>query len=50
LQPVAGDEPRALTRFDSDQIFGFEWSPDGKHLACTRGIWERNLVLVKNFR
>jgi Tol biopolymer transport system component/DNA-binding winged helix-turn-helix (wHTH) protein len=50
LQPVAGGEPSALTRFDSDQIFGFEWSPDGKRLACTRGVWERNLVLVKNFR
>jgi Tol biopolymer transport system component len=50
LQPVTGGEPKALTQFDTDQIFGFEWSPDGKHLACTRGIWERNLVLVKNFR
>lgn len=50
LQPVSGGDPRPLTRFDSDQIFGFAWSPDGKHLACTRGIWERNLVLIKNFK
>jgi TolB protein len=50
LQPVNGGKPEQLTRFDSDQIFGFEWSPDGKQLACVRGIWERNLVLIKNFR
>ncbi|HSF25466.1 MAG TPA: hypothetical protein VLE20_14670, partial [Blastocatellia bacterium] len=50
LQPISGGPPEQLTRFDADQIFGFEWSPDGKQLACVRGIWERNLVLIKDFR
>jgi Tol biopolymer transport system component len=50
LQPIEGGEPRKLTDFTNDLIFGFEWSPDGKRLACVRGIWERDLVLIKNFR
>jgi TolB protein len=50
LQPVDGRPLTQLTRFDSDQVFGFEFSPDGKQLACIRGIWERNLVLVRNFK
>jgi serine/threonine protein kinase len=50
LQPINGGEPRKLTDFTNEMIFGFEWSPDGKRLACVRGIWERNLVLIKNIR
>jgi serine/threonine protein kinase/Tol biopolymer transport system component len=50
LQPVEDGEPRKLTDFTNDLIFGYEWSPDGKRLACVRGIWERDLVLIKNFR
>ncbi len=50
LQPIDGGPPEQFTRFDADQIFGFEWSPDGKQLALVRGIWERNLVLIKDFR
>ena len=50
LQSVNGGAPRKLTDFTNDLIFGFEWSPDGKRLACVRGIWERNLVLIKNIR
>jgi Tol biopolymer transport system component len=50
LQPIGGGEPQRLTDFTNDLVFGFEWSPDGKRLACIRGIWERNLVLIKNVR
>lgn len=50
LQPVNGGKPRRLTDFTSDLVFGFEWSPDGKRLACVRGFWERDLVLIKDFR
>jgi serine/threonine protein kinase/Tol biopolymer transport system component len=50
LQPVAGGAPKKLTDFTNDLIFGYEWSPDGKRLACVRGIWERDLILVNNFR
>jgi serine/threonine protein kinase/Tol biopolymer transport system component len=50
LQPIDGGKPRQITDFDNDLIFGFEWAPDGKRLACVRGIWERDLVLVSNFK
>ena len=50
LQPVAGGKPEKLTDFHNDLIFGFEWSPDGKRLACVRGIWERDLIIIKNFK
>jgi Tol biopolymer transport system component len=50
LQPVEGGIPRKLTEFTNDHIFGYEWSPDGKRLACIRGIWERDLVVIKNLR
>ncbi len=50
LQPVEGGEPKMLTDFTNDLIFGYEWSPDGKRLAVVRGIWERDLILIKNFR
>jgi Tol biopolymer transport system component len=50
LQPVAGGEPKKLTDFANDLIFSHEWSPDGKRLAIVRGIWERDLFLIKNFR
>jgi eukaryotic-like serine/threonine-protein kinase len=48
LQPVEGGPPRKLTSLSNDLIFGFEWSPDGTRLACVRGIWERDMVLVNN--
>ncbi|HEX4947312.1 MAG TPA: protein kinase [Blastocatellia bacterium] len=50
LQPISGGTPQQFTDFTNDLIFSYEWSPDGKRLACVRGFWERNLVLVKNIR
>ena len=50
LQPIQGGEPRRLTDFNNDLLFGFEWSPDGKRMACVRGIWERDLIVIKNFK
>lgn len=50
LQPVDGGPPRKFTEFDGEDIFGFSWSRDGTQLACIRGLWERNLVLIRNFR
>ncbi len=49
LQPVEGGEPKLLTEFASDRIFGFDWSPDGERLAVVRGLWATNIVLIKDF-
>jgi hypothetical protein len=29
---------------------GFAWSRDGKQLACTRGILQRDAVLIANVK
>jgi len=50
IQPLAGGPPRKLIELETDRVFDFDWSPDGKHLACIRGIWARNIIMVKNFR
>lgn len=50
MQPVQGGEPKRLTDFNDDLMFGFEWSPDGKRLACIRGIWEKDLIVIRNFQ
>lgn len=50
LQSVEGGEPKLLTEFVSDRIFGFDWSPDGNRLAVVRGLWSANIVLIKDFQ
>ncbi|MEP7338100.1 MAG: protein kinase, partial [Acidobacteriota bacterium] len=49
-QPAAGGAPKQLTDFGSNRIFGFDWSPDGKWLACARGLETREIVLISSFR
>lgn len=50
-QPLAaGAAERQLTSFASGRIFAFDWSPDGKQLACARGFETREIVLISNFR
>ena len=33
-QPIDGSAPKQLTHFKTDRIFSFDWSGDGKQLAC----------------
>jgi serine/threonine protein kinase/Tol biopolymer transport system component len=47
-QPVDGGKPVQLTDFKSDLIFAFEWSRDGRQLACARGIMTSDVVLFNN--
>jgi hypothetical protein len=39
-----------LTSFKSDRIFWFEFSPDGKQLALSRGAIAGDVVLIRDFR
>jgi Tol biopolymer transport system component len=48
--PLDDNQAKPLTDFKEDQIFHFEWSRDGKNLACTRGIITSDVVLINNFR
>jgi Tol biopolymer transport system component len=47
IQPLDGGEPYALTNFQTDDIFSFDWSPDGNHLAVIRGKQLNDAVLIK---
>jgi Tol biopolymer transport system component len=47
LQPLDGTKPRQLTSFDSNSIWCYGWSRDGKQLAVAR-IRQTNDVVVIN--
>lgn len=48
IQPLAGGEAFALTDFQSDAIFSFDWSFDGTRLALIRGRQLSDAVLIKS--
>lgn len=48
LQPVDGGAPKLLAEFATDRIFGFDWSRDGSRLACVRGLWALNVVMLSD--
>jgi Tol biopolymer transport system component len=50
IQPLDGGEPKLLAEFETDRVFGFDWSRDGKYLACVRGLWATNVVLIRDFK
>ena len=50
IQAVIGGPPQQLTQFREDQIYAFAWSPDGKQLACVRGMTAKDVVLIRDFR
>jgi Tol biopolymer transport system component len=49
-QPLDGGPPKQLTNFTSDQIHWFDWSHDGKQLACSRGVVTSDVVLITEFK
>ena len=46
--PLSGGPPKQLTNFTSEQIFWFDYSPDGKQLALARGSVNGDVVLISN--
>lgn len=49
-QRLTGGPPKQVTHFDSNEIFDFEWSRDGRQLALTRGSESKDVILMSNFR
>ncbi len=45
-QPLDGGAPKQMTNFSSEQILWFDWSTDGKQLACSRGRMLNDVVLI----
>ena len=50
IQPLGGGPPHQLTDWKSDRIFSFDWSSDGKQLACARGIVTSDIVQISDLR
>lgn len=48
-EPLTGGPPSRLTDFNTDEIFAYAWSKDGR-LASSRGKRVRDVVLVKGFK
>lgn len=46
-QPINAASPHQLTNFTSDRIFRYAISPDGKLLACERGVNISDVVIIK---
>ena len=44
---IDGRPPRALTSFDSGEIFSFDWSPKGE-LLYSRGLTTSDVVLIRD--
>lgn len=49
-QPLDQGAPKKLTDFKTHRILAFEWSPDGRILACSRGIEASDVVLLSDLR
>ena len=49
-QPLDGAAPKQVTNFASDQIHWFDWSSDGKQLACSRGRLLNDIVLITEYK
>ena len=48
-QPLSGKPAHVIADFERDRIFSFDWSPDGKKLAVSRGIIQYDVVQVTKF-
>lgn len=49
-QPIDGGPSQPITHFQSDLIYRFAFSPDGRKLICERGKKTRDVVLFKAMR
>ena len=47
IQPLGASAGHAITNFNSEQIWAFNLSPDGKSLAVLRGHYDSDVVLLQ---
>lgn len=45
-QPLDGGQPKQVTDFKESFMTGFAWSRNGKQLVCSRGIFNRDAVII----
>jgi len=47
-QPIAGGAAKQITHFNSEKIFDFDLSRDGKRLVISRGTLKMDVVLIRD--
>jgi len=47
IEPLDGSAGHQITKFDSEQILSFHWSPDGKSLGILRSHTDSDVVLLQ---
>jgi len=47
-QPIDGSAAHPVTHFQGLDLFTFDWSPDGKQLAFSRGVKASDVMLVED--
>ncbi|HXG63613.1 MAG TPA: protein kinase [Blastocatellia bacterium] len=47
-QPLDGSPAKQVTDFQTDIIFSFDWSRDGRQLACARGVTTTDAILIRD--
>jgi Tol biopolymer transport system component len=47
-QPIDGGKPVQVTDFNSEKIFNFDWSRDGKQLGLARGKTSTDVILIRD--
>lgn len=48
-QPLAGGPPKELLRIPGRRLYNFAWSKQGKRLALSHGVQQRDAVLLSGF-
>ncbi|MFM9903572.1 MAG: winged helix-turn-helix domain-containing protein [Pyrinomonadaceae bacterium] len=48
IQKIGGGPPEKVTDFQTDEIFRYQWSRDGKTLAFEKGIKVNDVVLIQD--
>ncbi len=49
-QPLGGGPPKRLTNFKEMRIYYFDWSRDGRWLACARGTANSDAVMIHDLQ
>lgn len=48
-KPLSNAPPVRATNFDYERIFAYAWSRNGRHLAVSRGVINRDVVIIRGF-
>jgi Tol biopolymer transport system component len=49
-QPLDGRPPKQITDFKTDEVVRFDWSRDGKQLACIRNAQTWDVMLLRDLK